>query len=183
MSQEQPHPKKNENLEPLGSFLRRIRLERGMSAVDVARSCHLSKQYYCDIEHGRKGQKLDMREVARLATCLEIPIEEITSRVDRLTNKEARQYSEYHRVLRSNTRAEQALGHVQALRTIAQELELGFRTRKDVSKALQRLERTIGLLDTTLAYRNPRPKRWAGEGDDYKLAPGRRTVEDLGKVG
>lgn len=161
-------------------------MDRGLSIVTVAKACGISKQYLCDIEHGRRTVRIASHTIARLAACLEIPVSDLIARAERLTRTERRAYSDYHRVLRSNTRAEAALEHMNVLKELASNLRIGVVTGKslpDMRKLVQVLETTISKLDSTLAYRSPRPARWAQvTGDDAKLAPGRRAI-DWEKVG
>ena len=102
---------------------------------------------------------------AKLAAALDIPIVEIEARLYKLSDKEQRSFADYHRVLRSNIRAQQALDNVLRLRGLAVEIRaavhgcsgkdpnLRQRSAKEGLKLVQELEITVKLLDTALSYK------------------------------
>lgn len=58
------------NLVELGSRIRQIRTERGMTQMDLADTCNLSLPYVSDIERGKKCFSVDI--LLRVAQALEV---------------------------------------------------------------------------------------------------------------
>lgn len=65
----------NRSFGPLGDLIRKHRLERGLGLADVAKACQCSVQFISNIEHGRAPLPWD--KAARLATALQIPVEDL----------------------------------------------------------------------------------------------------------
>ncbi len=170
-------PPEEKASEKLGDYIRRVRLAKKFSITKLAEMVSMSKQYLCDLEHGRRGERMEQHTVSRLAAALDIPAFEIADRLEKkLSDKELRKFADYHRVLRSNLRAQAALRQVSELREAAVRIRIALRTGKDSAKALQHLETTIEALDSTLAYKGLKPKRWAAsEGPDAKYTAGRAS--------
>jgi transcriptional regulator with XRE-family HTH domain len=153
-------------VEKLGDFVRRIRLERKYQITFVAKACGVSQQYVCDVEHGRRGQKMEASLAARLAACLDVPVHDIISRLDKLSEKEMQAYSAYYRVLRSSVRATRVFNLMRTLKDHAARVRIARMSGREADKALQAFEITLNELDKTLTYQGPRPKRWARSGGD-----------------
>lgn len=58
------------NLVELGSRIRQIRMEHGMTQMDLADACNLSLPYVSDIERGKKCFSVDI--LLRVAQALEV---------------------------------------------------------------------------------------------------------------
>ena len=170
--------KPDDSDERLGDFIRRKRIERKLSVVQFAEATKLSKQYISDLEHNRRGRKIDGLTASKIAAALDVPVSTLTDKVRKVTDKEARHYEAYQRVLRSTERARQAFGQIAEQRRLAAELRIALRlgttAQKDSLKLLQQLENTTESLARTLSYKREPAKRWARvEGEDAKFKPGR----------
>lgn len=60
---------------PLGDLIRNLRLERGLSQAELARSIGVSPPYLCDLELGKKS--CSVRQAARVADFLGVPPERL----------------------------------------------------------------------------------------------------------
>lgn len=164
--------------EQLGDYIKRLRKERGLTIVAFAERTKLSKQYICDLEHNRRGRKLDGLTAAKIAAVLDVPTSDVVDKVRKVTSKEARNYADYHRILRSRVRATAALTDISELRNGLAMLRIALKTYqhtpKEAYKLLQKLENITESLDSTLSYKREPAKRWTRvQGDDAKFGPGR----------
>ena len=161
--------------ETLGDYIRRVRVERGLPAIRLARPCGLSKQYLSDIEHNRRGQVLEARTAARLAAALDVPVSEIAALADDLTDSEQEAFATYHRVLRSNSRALTVLTLMQSLRKSVDSLKLALERGESARLTAQQIETTVESLDDALQYTSRQVVRRLGDGNAGLVTPKRRS--------
>lgn len=61
--------------EKLGKNLKRIRTEKGISQVDIARSLDVSRGFISNIENGKRNPTL--ATIAKIAQAIGVPIDEL----------------------------------------------------------------------------------------------------------
>lgn len=58
-------------------WLAKIREEKGMTQLEVAKQLDISEGYYCYIEAGKRQKKMDLTIAAKLSEIFKLPIEQI----------------------------------------------------------------------------------------------------------
>lgn len=69
-------------------YLKELRVAQNLSQVDVANAIGISQQYYSLIESGKRLDSLNVEIITKLATILDVSIEEIFSYEDQWSRKE-----------------------------------------------------------------------------------------------
>lgn len=60
-------------------FMVNARQEKNLSQAEVARLCNITRQYYGQLELGKKGMKIPLSTATVLSKVLDIPIERFTA--------------------------------------------------------------------------------------------------------
>lgn len=61
-------------------WLKKERTDRGLTMAEMAAKLSLSESYYLRIENGERQKKMDLLLVRKLATALDISVEEIIAK-------------------------------------------------------------------------------------------------------
>lgn len=61
-------------------WLKKERTDRGLTMAEMAEKLSLSESYYLRIENGERQKKMDLLLVRKLATALDISVEEIIAK-------------------------------------------------------------------------------------------------------
>jgi len=64
----------------LRDWLKKERTDRGLTMAEMAAKLSLSESYYLRIENGERQKKMDLLLVRKLATALDISVEEIIAK-------------------------------------------------------------------------------------------------------
>lgn len=59
----------------LGTRIRKLRVDRGWSQLDLSLEANINRNYICDLENGRRNPTLEM--LIRIANAFEIDISEL----------------------------------------------------------------------------------------------------------
>lgn len=111
------------SIRDMGKFLRKARLRRGATLKDVSAALGRKISYVCDVEHGRRGQRMDPVTAHLWAEYLVIEPEEIFKYLERTAPEVERfrvkQYLESsawaHRFMVGQKSLEKALPEIDAL--------------------------------------------------------------------
>lgn len=141
----------------LAKFLKERRAARKLSLTDLADITELSRSYLGELETGRKGYKLPMETVAKLAEALDVSPTVIASKMGAVIDIDARQYGEHYKVLRSALRAARVAKLLEAITSTCKRAREALVDGRDPSKLLQDIEKTVKAVDRTLAYRGKPP--------------------------
>lgn len=59
------------------AWLKKRRIDRGLTMKDMSEKLCISESYYCSIENGERQKRMDMLIAAGISSALDMPISEI----------------------------------------------------------------------------------------------------------
>ena len=137
----------------VGVLLAKVRKKQNRKQKDVAAALNKTVAYICDIEKGRRGQRMDPLLLMRWADYLNLPITVVLTHAGIIDEEYEAKYGQFLKLLRSKTRAKRVGICIDGARKDldALKIETGilFPTVTDLVKSL---ELRIVELETTLTY-------------------------------